>query len=108
MRKQSRIQNKIVAVFLVVFILAFFLILKMYAFNPYVSDENVYLYQANLVANWSIRGKGGADLVTMQKTVVSTEVEAEASYAEAARALSKTVEILSHIIADTISKDRQN
>lgn len=64
--------------------------------------------QANLVANWSIRGKGGADLVTMQKTVLSTEVDPEASYAEAARALSKTVEMLSHVIADAISKARQN
>jgi uncharacterized lipoprotein YmbA len=64
--------------------------------------------QANLVANWSIRGKGGANLVTMQKTVLSTEVEPEASYAEAARALSKTVEMFSHIIADAISKNRQS
>jgi len=62
---------------------------------------------ANLVANWSIRGKGGADLVTMQKTVLSTEVDPEASYTEAARALSKTVEMLSHVIADAISKNRQ-
>jgi uncharacterized lipoprotein YmbA len=63
---------------------------------------------ANLVANWSIRGKGGADLVTMQKTVLSTSVDPEASYADSARALSKTVEMLSHVIADAVSKNRQN
>lgn len=55
-----------------------------------------------LVANWSIRGKGGSELLTMNKSVFSTNVESTASYIDIVRALSKTVELLSREIAESI------
>ena len=58
--------------------------------------------KASLVANWSIRGKGGSQLLTMNKSVFSTNVEPTASYADIVHALSETVEMLSHEIAQAI------
>jgi uncharacterized lipoprotein YmbA len=56
----------------------------------------------SLVANWSIRGKGGSSLITMHKSTFTTEVPPEASYAEATHALSRTVGKLSREIASAI------
>ena len=58
--------------------------------------------KASLVANWSIRGKGGSQLLTMNKSVFSANVEPAASYADIVHALSETVEMLSHEIAQAI------
>jgi uncharacterized lipoprotein YmbA len=61
---------------------------------------------ATLVANWSIRGKGGSELITMHKSTFTTDVDPAASYAEAARALSRTVAMLSREIASAILKSQ--
>ena len=58
--------------------------------------------KASLVANWSIRGKGGSQLLTMNKSVFSANMEPTASYADIVHALSETVEMLSHEIAQAI------
>ena len=58
--------------------------------------------KVSLVANWSLRGKGGSQRLTMKKSVFSANVEPAASYADIVRALSKTVEMLSHEIARVI------
>ena len=55
-----------------------------------------------LVANWSIRGKGGHDLFTMKESIFSTNVESTATYDDIVRALSKNVELLSREIAETV------
>lgn len=74
---------------------------------------NVWQFDASkqgeiiLVANWSIRGKGGSDLLTMKKSTLSTNVESTASYTDIVRALSKTVEILSREIAGVIQTEQQ-
>ena len=58
--------------------------------------------KASLVANWSIRGKGGSQLLTMNKSVFSANMEPAASYADIVHALSETVEMLSHEITQAI------
>lgn len=58
----------------------------------------------SLVANWSIRGKGGSELLTMKKSMINTKVESTASYNDIVRALSKTVELLSREIAGSIQQ----
>jgi len=62
--------------------------------------------EVSLVANWSIRGKGGSDFLTMKKSVFSANVEPAASYADIVRALSGTVEMLSREIAEAIRENR--
>lgn len=59
-----------------------------------------------LVANWSIRGKGGSELLTMKKSTFKTNVESTASYNDIVRALSKTVELLSREIATAIEAEQ--
>jgi len=58
--------------------------------------------KVTLVANWSIRGKGGSHLLTMKRSVFSANVEPTASYSDIVRTLSETVEMLSHEIAQAI------
>ena len=58
--------------------------------------------KVTLVANWSIRGKGGAQLLAMKKSVFSANMEPAASYGDIVRTLSKTVGMLSHEIARVI------
>ena len=58
--------------------------------------------KVSLVANWSLRGKGGSQRLTMKKSVFSADVESAASYADIVRALSETVGMLSHEIARAI------
>lgn len=58
--------------------------------------------EVSLVANWSIRAKGGAELLTMKKSAYSVKVGDAASYTDIVRALSKTVELLSREIAKAI------
>lgn len=58
--------------------------------------------KVTLVANWSIRDKDDAELLTMKKSVYSTNVESTASYNDIVRALSKTVESLSREIAEAV------
>lgn len=62
--------------------------------------------EAILVANWSLRGKGGSELLAMKKSAFSTELEPEASYPDMVRALSKTVELLSREIAAVIASEQ--
>jgi uncharacterized lipoprotein YmbA len=57
---------------------------------------------ASLVANWSVRTGGDSRLVTMRKSIFSVPLDTAAPYAEIARALSKTVEMLSVEIAGAI------
>jgi len=59
-----------------------------------------------LVANWSIRGNGGSELLTMKKSTFRTNVESTASYNDIVRALSKTVELLSREIATAIEAEQ--
>ena len=61
--------------------------------------------KAMLVANWSIRGKGGSELLTMKKSTFGVNLEATTSYTDAVRALSKTVEKLSSEIAGVIQTE---
>lgn len=74
---------------------------------------NVWQFDASkqgeviLVANWSIRGKGGSELLTMKKSTFSTNVASTASYSEIVRALSNTVELLSREIAGVIQTEQQ-
>lgn len=57
---------------------------------------------ATLVANWSIRGKGGSELLTIKKSIFHTRAAATASYTDTVLALSSTVEKLSREIAAAI------
>ena len=74
---------------------------------------NVWQFDASkqgeviLVANWSIRGKGGSELLTMKKSTLRTNVTSTASYSDIVRALSKTVEMLSIEIAGVIQTEQQ-
>ncbi len=61
-----------------------------------------------LVANWSIRGRGGSELLTMKKSAFSTKVESAASYTDIVLALSRTVEMLSREIAAVIQTELQS
>lgn len=69
---------------------------------------NVWQFDADinggvtLVASWSIRGKGGAELLTMSKTTFRSGSASTATYSETVRALSNTVALLSREIADAI------
>ena len=58
--------------------------------------------EVSLVANWSIRAEGGAELLTMKKSAYSIDVGDAASYNDIVRALSKTTEFLSREIAKAI------
>ncbi len=62
--------------------------------------------EAILVANWSIRGKGGSELLTMKKSAFSAKLESTTSYTDVVRALSKTVEMLSGEIATAIQAEQ--
>lgn len=64
--------------------------------------------EATLVANWSIRGKGGSELLTMKKSTFSTTLENTTSYTDIVRAQSKTVEMLSSEIAGVIQTELQH
>jgi hypothetical protein len=72
---------------------------------------NVWQFDASkqgeviLVANWSIRGKGGSELLTMKKSVFSANMESTTSYTDIVLALSKTVEMLSNEIAGAIQTE---
>jgi len=72
---------------------------------------NVWQFDASkegeviLVANWSIRGKGGSELLTMKKSAFSTNLESTTAYTDVVRALSKTVEMLSNEIAGVIQTE---
>jgi uncharacterized lipoprotein YmbA len=74
---------------------------------------NVWQFDASkqgkvtLVANWSIRGKGGSELLTMKKSTFSTNLENTTSYTDIVRAQSKTVEMLSSEIAGVIQTELQ-
>ena len=57
---------------------------------------------ATLVANWSIRTDKGTRLIFMKKSEFTTAIKPAATYSEIAAALSKTVEMLSHEIAEVI------
>jgi uncharacterized lipoprotein YmbA len=59
-----------------------------------------------LVANWSIRGKGGSELLTMRKSSFRTNLESTTSYTDIVRALSNTVEMLSREIAAAIMAEQ--
>ena len=63
--------------------------------------------EVTLVANWSIRGKGGSELLTMKKSTFSTNLENTTSYTDIVRAQSKTVEMLSSEIAGVIQTELQ-
>jgi uncharacterized lipoprotein YmbA len=69
---------------------------------------NVWQFDAStqgivtLLANWSLRGKGGAQLLAMKKSVFSVQVESAAPYSDIVRALSETVGMLSQEIARAI------
>ena len=58
--------------------------------------------EITLVANWSIRTDNGAELVSMKKSVFTTSVAPDASYADIANAMSSTTAMLSQEIADAI------
>jgi uncharacterized lipoprotein YmbA len=58
--------------------------------------------KVTLVANWSIRDKNDSELLTMKKSVFSTNVNSTASYNDIVIALSKTVELLSREIAEAV------
>jgi uncharacterized lipoprotein YmbA len=62
--------------------------------------------EAMLVANWSIRGKGGSELLAMKKSSFSVNLESTASYTGIVRALSNTVEMLSREIAAAIMAEQ--
>ena len=62
--------------------------------------------EVTLVANWSIRGKGGSELLTMKKSSFSVTLENTTSYTDIVRALSKTVEMLSREIAAAIMAEQ--
>ena len=64
--------------------------------------------EVTLVANWSIRGKGGSELLTMKKSTFSTTLEDTTSYTDIVRAQSKTVEMLSSEIAGVIQTELQH
>ena len=57
---------------------------------------------ATLVAHWSIRGKGGSELLTIKKSIIHIRAAATASYTDTVHALSSTVEKLSREIATAI------
>jgi uncharacterized lipoprotein YmbA len=59
-----------------------------------------------LVANWSIRGKGGSELLTMKKSAFSTNLGSTTSYTDIVLALSKTVELLSREIAAALEAEQ--
>lgn len=59
-----------------------------------------------LVANWSIRGKGGSELLTMRKSSFRTNLESTTSYTDIVRALSNSVEMLSREIAAAIMAEQ--
>jgi len=61
-----------------------------------------------LVANWSIRGKGGSELLTMRKSSFSTNLESTTSYTDIVRALSNSVEMLSREIAAAIMAEQDH
>jgi len=63
--------------------------------------------KATLEASWSIRGKGGSELLTMKKSIFSTNPESTTSYTDMVIALSRTVEMLSHEIAAVIQTELQ-
>lgn len=63
--------------------------------------------EAILVANWSIRGKGGSELLTMKKSSFSAQLESTTSYTDIVVALSKTVGMLSSEIAAAIQSELQ-
>jgi uncharacterized lipoprotein YmbA len=73
---------------------------------------NVWQFDVNkqgevtLLANWSIRGKGGSELLTMKKSVFHANLESTASYTDIVRALSNTVELLSREIAAAIMSEQ--
>lgn len=58
--------------------------------------------EVTLVANWSIRVKGGTELLSMKKSTYSANVGVTATYSDIAQALSKTIELLSREIANAI------
>ncbi len=62
--------------------------------------------EVTLVANWSIRRKGGSELLTMKKSVFSATLESTTSYTDIVRALSKTVEMLSSEVAAAIMAEQ--
>ena len=62
--------------------------------------------EVTLVANWSIRGKGGSELLTMKKSTFSATLESTTSYTDIVRALSKTVDMLSREIAVAIQPEQ--
>ena len=64
------------------------------------------LGEVTLVANWSIRGKGGSELLTMKKSAFSATLESTTSYTDIVRALSKTVDMLSREIAVAIQPEQ--
>jgi uncharacterized lipoprotein YmbA len=74
---------------------------------------NVWQFDASkqgeviLVANWSIRGKGGSELLTMKKSSFSAQLESTSSYTDIVVALSKTVGMLSSEIAGAIQSELQ-
>ena len=61
----------------------------------------------SLVANWSIRTRGGSELIMMKKSTFSTTAGPAATYSEIARALSKTVEMLSREISSAIQREQE-
>jgi uncharacterized lipoprotein YmbA len=61
--------------------------------------------EVSLVANWSLRGKGGSELLIMKKSVFTASTEPAASYNDIVRALSKTVELLSREIVESIQRE---
>ncbi len=61
-----------------------------------------------LVANWSIRGKGGSELLTMKKSAFSANLQSTTSYTDIVRALSKTVELLSREIAAAVEAEQDH
>jgi uncharacterized lipoprotein YmbA len=64
--------------------------------------------EAVLVANWSIRGKGGSELLTMKKSTFGARLESTESYSDIVAALSKTVELLSREIAAALQAEHDH
>lgn len=63
--------------------------------------------EVTLVANWSIRGKSGSELLAMKTSVFRINIQPEASYTDIVHALSKTVYMLSNEITNVIN-EKQN
>jgi uncharacterized lipoprotein YmbA len=59
-----------------------------------------------LAANWSIRGKGGSELLTMKNSTFRANLESTTSYTDIVRALSKAVEMLSRELAAAIMAEQ--